>query len=145
MFKEFREFIARGNVIDLAVGIIIGSAFGGLVSSLVNDVVMPPVGLLLGGVDFSNLFINLSDKAYPSLKAAKDVGAPTLNYGLFMNNIINFLIISFVIFLLVRTVNQLKREPPPVTPTTRECPFCLSIIPLKASRCAHCTAEVRAS
>ncbi len=147
MLKEFREFIARGNVIDMAVGIIIGAAFGKIVGSLVDDIVMPPIGRLIGGIDFSNLFVSLSDQTYPSLKAAKDIGAPTLNYGLFLNNLINFLIISFVIFMLVRTVNRLKREQPePVAaPTAHDCPYCLSSIPLKATRCAHCTSEIRAA
>jgi large conductance mechanosensitive channel len=147
MLKEFREFIARGNVIDMAVGVIIGAAFGKIVSSLVADIIMPPIGLLIGGIDFSNLFVSLSGQTYPSLKAAQDVGAPTVNYGLFLNNLINFLIISFVIFMLVRGVNRLKRqEPAPAAaPTARDCPYCLSTIPLKATRCAHCTAEVRAA
>jgi large conductance mechanosensitive channel len=147
MLKEFREFIARGNVVDMAVGVIIGAAFGKIVSSLVADIVMPPIGLLIGGIDFSNLFLSLSGQTYPSLKAAQDVGAPTVNYGLFLNNLINFLIISFVIFMLVRGVNRLKREQPApaAAPTTRDCPYCLSTIPLKATRCAHCTAEVRAA
>jgi large conductance mechanosensitive channel len=147
MLKEFREFIARGNVMDMAVGIIVGAAFGKIVASLVDDMVMPPIGLLIGGLDFSNLFVSLSGQTYPSLKAAKDVGAPTLNYGLFLNNLINFLIISFVIFLLVRGVNRLKRQEaaPAAAPATRDCPYCLSSIPLKATRCAHCTADVRAA
>ena len=147
MLKEFREFIARGNVIDMAVGIIVGAAFGKIIASLVDDVVMPPVGLLIGGIDFSNLFVSLGGQAYPSLKAAKDAGAPTLNYGIFFNNIINFLIISFVIFMIVRSVNRLKRqEPAPAAaPTTRDCPYCLSTIPIKATRCPHCTSEVRAA
>jgi large conductance mechanosensitive channel len=147
MLKEFREFIARGNVIDMAVGVIIGAAFGKIVSSLVADIVMPPIGLLIGGIDFSNLFLSLGGQTYPSLKAAQDVGAPTVNYGLFLNNLINFLIISFVIFMLVRAVNRLKRQEPvpAAAPTTRDCPYCLSTIPLKATRCAHCTAEIRAA
>ena len=146
MLKEFREFIARGNVIDMAVGIIVGAAFGKIVASLVDDIVMPPVGLLLGGIDFSNLFLSLTGQTYPSLKAAKDVGAPTVNYGLFLNNVINFLIISFVIFMIVRAVNRLKRqEAPPPPPSGRDCPYCLSSIPIKATRCAHCTSEVRAA
>src|SRR5262245_44937295 len=147
MLKEFREFIARGNVMDMAVGIIVGAAFGKIVASLVDDIVMPPIGLLVGGIDFSNLFLSLSGQTYPSLKAAKNVGAPTVNYGMFFNNIINFLIISFVIFMLVRMVNRLKREEPApaAAPTSRDCPYCLSSIPLKATRCAHCTSEVRAA
>ena len=147
MLKEFREFIARGNVVDMAVGVIIGAAFGKIVASLVDDIVMPPIGLLIGGIDFSNLFLSLSGQTYPSLKAAKDVGAPTVNYGIFLNNLFNFLIISFVIFMLVRGVNRLKRQEPAPTaaPTTRDCPYCVSIIPLKATRCPHCTSEVRAA
>ena len=147
MLKEFREFIARGNVVDMAVGVIIGAAFGKIVASLVDDIVMPPIGLLIGGIDFSNLFLSLSGQMYPSLKAAKDVGAPTVNYGIFLNNLLNFLIIAFVIFMIVRTVNRLKRQEPAPTaaPTTRDCPYCVSIIPLKATRCPHCTSEVRAA
>jgi large conductance mechanosensitive channel len=145
MLKEFREFIARGNVIDMAVGIIVGAAFGKIVASLVDDIVMPPVGLLLGGIDFSNLFLSLTGQTYPSLKAAKDVGAPTVNYGLFLNNVINFVIISFVIFMIVRAVNRLKRQEAPPPPSGRDCPYCLSSIPIKATRCAHCTSEVRAA
>jgi large conductance mechanosensitive channel len=145
MIKEFREFIARGNVIDMAVGIIIGVAFGAIIMSFVNDVVMPPIGLLLGKVDFANLYINLSGTAYPSLEAAKAAGAATINYGLFINAIINFLIIAFVIFLIVRRVNAMKREAPPAPPETKECPFCISAIPIKATRCPNCTSELRPS
>jgi large conductance mechanosensitive channel len=147
MLKDFREFIARGNAFDLAVGVIIGGAFGGIVNSLVNDVVMPPIGVLLGGVDFTNLFLSLKGGAYPSLAAAKAAGAPTVAYGAFLNTIINFLIIAFVVFMLVRGVNRLKKQPPapePV-PTTKDCPHCLSTIPVKATRCAHCTSELRAA
>jgi len=147
MLKEFREFVSRGNVIDLAVGVIIGSAFGTIVSSLVNDIVMPPIGLLLGGVDFTNLFWSLSGQRFPSLAAAKAAGAPTLNYGVFLNAAINFFIIAFVLFMLLRTINRLKREPvaAPPPPSSKECPFCLSTIPLKATRCAHCTSDLRTS
>jgi large conductance mechanosensitive channel len=145
MIKEFREFIARGNVIDMAVGIIIGVAFGAIIMSFVNDVVMPPIGLLLGKVDFANLYINLSGTAYPSLEAAKAAGAATINYGLFINAIINFLIIAFVIFLIVRRVNAMKREAPPAPPETKECPFCISAIPIKATRCPNCTSELKLS
>jgi large conductance mechanosensitive channel len=147
MFQEFREFIARGNAFDLAVGIIMGTAFGNIVSSLVNDVLMPPIGLLLGGVDFSNLFISLSGQSYPSLASAKEAGAATINIGLFMNTVLNFLIVAFAIFVLVRMVNRLKRQPAPApaTPTTKACPHCLSTIPIGATRCAHCTAELRAA
>ncbi len=147
MLKDFREFIARGNAFDLAVGVIIGGAFGGIVTSLVNDVVMPPIGVLLGGVDFSNFFFNLKGGDYPSLAAAKAAGVPTIAYGAFLNTVINFLIVAFVIFLLVRGVNQLKRQPPApaAAPTTKDCTYCLSTIPLKATRCPHCTSELRAA
>jgi large conductance mechanosensitive channel len=145
MLKEFRDFIARGNVVDMAVGIIVGAAFTGIVTSLVNDVIMPPVGLLLGGVDFSNLFVALDWKHYPSLAAAKAAGAATVNYGVFVNTVVNFLIIAFAIFLLVRAVNRLRGPAPVAAPTTRDCPYCAMAIPLKASRCGHCTSEVRAA
>jgi large conductance mechanosensitive channel len=143
MFKEFREFALRGNVLDMAVGIIIGAAFGRIISSLVEDIIMPPIGLALGGVDFSSLFINLSGGDYPSVAAAKEAGAATLNYGIFLNTILNFLIIAFAIFLIVRQFNKAKREGPEPAPTTKDCPHCLMAIPLKATRCAHCTSEVR--
>jgi large conductance mechanosensitive channel len=144
MLKEFREFIARGSVVDLAIGVIIGAAFGKIVTSLVEDIVMPPIGLLLGRVDFSSLYINLSGQSYPSVAAAKAGGAPTINYGLFINTIIQFLIIAFVLFLIIKQVNRLKRkeEPESATPTTRDCPYCLEPIPLKAIRCAHCTSDL---
>ena len=147
MLKEFKEFVARGNVVDLAVGVIIGAAFGSIVTSLVNDIIMPPIGLLLGGVDFSNLFINLAGQDYSSLADAQKAGAPTINYGVFLNKVINFLIVAFVIFMLVRTINEMKREAPvpAAAPTTKDCPFCLSSIPIKATRCPHCTSEVRAA
>jgi large conductance mechanosensitive channel len=145
MLKEFKEFIARGNALDLAIGVIIGGAFGAIVSSLVADVIMPPIGLVLGHVDFSSLFLDLSGKSYPSLAAAKAAGAPTLNYGTFINTVINFLIVAFVIFMLVRGINQLRRQPPApaAAPTTKDCPECLSAIPIKATRCAHCTTSLR--
>jgi len=144
MLKEFKEFAMRGNVLDMAVGIIIGAAFGKIVSSLVEDVLMPPIGLLLGKVDFSSLFINLSGQSYPSLEAAKAAGAATLNYGIFINAIINFLIVAFAIFLLIKQVNRFtaKKEEAPAAPSTKDCPRCLSQIPIKASRCAHCTSDV---
>lgn len=147
MFKEFKEFAMRGSVVDLAVGIIIGGAFGKIVSSFVADVLMPPLGLLLGKMDFSNLFISLNGQQYASLQAAKAAGAPTLNYGLFANTMIDFLIVAFAIFLLVRTINRMKRQqdPAPVAPTTKDCPFCLSAIPLAATRCPHCTSALEAS
>jgi len=141
MLKEFKEFIMRGNVLDLAVAVVIGAAFGKIVASFVEDILMPPIGLALGGADFSNLFINLSGKAYPSVTAAKAAGAPTLNYGIFLNNIINFLIIAFAIFLLIKQINRLQKPAPAAAPvpTTKECPHCLSVIAIKATRCAHCT------
>lgn len=142
MFKEFKEFISKGNVADMAVGIIIGVAFGKIVTSFVSDILMPPLGLLLGKMDFSNLFINLSDTAYPTLVAAKAAGAATINYGVFINTVIDFIIVGFAIFLVIRQINRMKKAPPAAEPTTKECPFCLSTIPLKAGRCAHCTAEL---
>jgi large conductance mechanosensitive channel len=145
MFKEFKEFAMRGNVLDLAIGIIIGGAFGKIVSSLVSDLLMPTVGMLLGKMDFSNLFISLSGERYPSLQAAKDAGAATLNYGLFINSIIDFIIIAFAIFLLVRQINRLKRKEAPAAPVTKECPFCASTIPLKAVRCPQCTSQLEAA
>ncbi len=144
MLKEFREFAMRGNVIDLAVGVIIGAAFGKIVTSLVNDIIMPPLGLILGRVDFSNLFLDLSGKSYASLAAAKAAGAPTVNYGVFVNNVLDFLIVAFAVFLLVRGVNRLYRAPPPA-PTTRPCPYCLSAVPLAATRCPACTSAIVAS
>jgi large conductance mechanosensitive channel len=144
MLKEFKEFTLRGNVIDLAIGVIIGAAFGKIVTSFVNDILMPPIGLLLGNVDFSNLFINLSGQPYGSLEEAQAAGAATINYGLFINTVLDFIIVAFVIFLLVRQVNRMRREreAPPAEPTTRECPYCLSTVPLKATRCPHCTSEL---
>jgi large conductance mechanosensitive channel len=141
MLKEFREFALKGNAVDLAIGVIIGAAFGGIVTSLVNDILMPPIGKLLGGVDFSNLFLVLGGGTYASLKAAKEAGAPTVNYGVFLNTVINFLIIAFVLFMVVRTMNRLKREQPAPAPaaTTKECPFCATIIPIKAKKCPNCT------
>ncbi|MCX8038709.1 MAG: large conductance mechanosensitive channel protein MscL [Candidatus Sumerlaeia bacterium] len=143
MLKEFKEFAMRGNVLDMAVGIIIGGAFGKIVSSLVSDILMPPIGLLLGKLDFSNLFINLSGKSFDSLAAAKAAGAPTVNYGLFLNQVIDFMIVAFAVFLLVKQVNRLKRAPAPAAPTTKECPYCVSVIPIKASRCPQCTSELK--
>lgn len=143
MFKEFREFAVKGNAMDMAVGIIIGAAFGAVVKSLVDDVIMPPIGLLLGKVDFSNLFLNLSGGEYSSLAAAREAGAATLNYGLFLNTIISFVIVSFAVFLLVKTLNRLRREEPVEEEvTTKECPFCHTEIPLAAVRCPHCTSEL---
>lgn len=142
MLKEFREFISKGNAFDLAIGVIMGAAFGAIVNSLVKDVLMPPIGLIMGGVDFSSLFLSLSGQSYPTLAAAQAAGAPTLNYGVFLNQLVNFLIVAFVVFLLVKSINQLRRQPPPPEPTSRDCPFCLSSIPLKARRCAHCSADI---
>ena len=141
MLKEFRDFIHRGNVVDLAVAVIMGAAFGAIVTSLVNDVLMPPVGLLLGKVDFATLFIDLSTKHYATLKDAKAAGAATINYGVFLNAVINFTIVSFVVFLVVKQANRMKPKPVPA-PATKECPLCLSTIPAAARRCAHCTADL---
>jgi len=152
MLKEFKEFVMRGNVVDMAVGIIIGVAFGTIINSLVADVIMPPIGLLLGNVDFSNLFIVLKEGAkasppYESLAAAKAAGATSINYGIFINTIITFLIVAFAVFLLIRSINKLKRqeEAPPAVPTTKECTHCFSTIPIKATRCPHCTSELKAA
>jgi large conductance mechanosensitive channel len=145
MYNEFKEFIMRGNVVDLAIGVVIGAAFGKIVTSFVEDILMPPIGLLLGNADFSNLFINLSGKDYPSVAAAKQAGAATLNYGIFFNNILNFVIIAFAIFLLIKQINRMNRPAPAAaaSPTTKDCPYCLSAVPLKATKCAHCTSELK--
>ena len=143
MFKEFKEFIARGNVIDLAVGIIIGAAFGKIITSLVNDIVMPPIGLLLGGVDFQNLFINLSDRNFDKLADAKAAAAPTINYGVFINTILEFLIVAFVVFLVVKSINRMHRQPEELPPTVKACPFCISSIPVQATRCPSCTSQLQ--
>jgi large conductance mechanosensitive channel len=152
MFKDFKEFVMRGSVVDMAIGIVIGAAFGAIVKSFVDDVLMPPIGLLLGNVDFSNLFITLKEGAkaagpYASLAAAKAAGAVTLNLGIFINTIISFIIIAFAVFLVIKAINRMKREEeaPAAAPTTKECPYCLSAIPLKASRCPHCTSELGAA
>jgi large conductance mechanosensitive channel len=144
MLSEFKAFLMRGNVVDLAVAVVIGAAFGAIVTSFVNDLLMPPIGLALGRVNFSDLFISLSGQSYPNLAAAKAAGAPTINYGVFLNTIINFVIIGFVVFLLVRQVNRLTAAPaaPAAAPTTKECAFCASMIPIKAKRCPHCTSEL---
>jgi len=145
MLKEFKEFAMKGNVVDMAVGIILGGAFGKIISSMVSDILMPPIGLLLGKVDFSSLFVNLSGQTYNSLASAKQAGAPTLNYGAFLNTVLDFLIIAFVVFLLVKQVNRLKKAdaaPAPAPPPSKDCPRCLSAIPVKASRCAFCTSDV---
>jgi len=149
MLKEFKEFAMRGNVIDMAVGIIIGAAFGGIVNSFVSDVIMPPIGLLLGKVDFTNLYMILRDGAvtgpFASLAEAKKAGAVTISYGVFINTIINFLILVFVVFLFIRSINKLRRreEAPPALPTTKECTYCFSAISMKATRCPHCTSELK--
>ena len=148
MMKAFKEFVVRGNVLDMAVGIVIGAAFGKIVSSFVDDILMPPIGLLLGKVDFTNLFINLSDKPLASLAEAKAAGAPVIKYGVFINTVLDFLIVAFVIFLVVKQVNALKRQEeaaPPPAPATKECPFCASTIALKAKRCPQCTSEITAA
>jgi len=145
VLKEFKEFAMKGNVVDMAIGIIIGAAFGKIVSSLVSDVLMPPIGRLLGNLDFTNLFITLNGQTYDSLKAATDAGAPTINYGVFINTVIDFVIVAFVIFLLIKQMNRLKKEAPAPAPTTKECPYCLTQIALKATRCPACTSEVKAA
>jgi large conductance mechanosensitive channel len=151
MFKEFKEFAARGNVVDMAVGIIIGGAFGTIVSSLVADILMPSISLLLGDVDFANRFAVLKEGMtpgpYASLADAKKAAAVTLNYGVFINEMVSFLIVAFAVFLLVRAINRLKRQEvaPAAAPTTKECPYCLSVVDLKATRCAHCTSELKAA
>ncbi len=145
MWKEFKEFIMRGTVMDLAVGIVIGAAFGAIVTSLVKDIIMPPIGLLLGKINFTDLFINLSGTQYSSLKAAQDAGAATINYGLFLNTIINFIIVALAIFFVVKGVNRMRKPAPaaaPAAPTTKECPHCFTEIPLKATRCPNCTSEL---
>jgi large conductance mechanosensitive channel len=142
MLKEFKEFAMRGKVLDIAVGIIVGAAFGRIVSSMVDDILMPPIGRLLGGVDFSNLFVSLNGQIYPSLAAAKAAGAATINYGLFLNTIINFLIVAFAVFLLVKQVNRLQKPAPAAAPSNKDCPFCLLAIPIKATRCPHCTSQL---
>ena len=145
MLKEFKEFAVRGNVIDLAVGIIIGAAFTKIVNSLVNDVIMPPVGRILGKGDFSNFFINLSDQPVASVAEAKKAGIATLNYGIFINTVFEFVIVAFAVFILVRQINRLKIEAPPAPPDTRECPYCISAVPRGATRCPQCTSELKAA
>ena len=144
MLKEFKAFALRGNVIDLAIGVIIGGAFGKIVSSFVNDIIMPPIGLVLGKVNFADLFVALDGKTYESLAKAQEVGAPTLNYGAFINTIIDFIIIALVIFFVVKQINKMatKPAPAPAAPTTKECPYCFTAIPIPATRCPHCTSEL---
>ncbi|HYV03411.1 MAG TPA: large-conductance mechanosensitive channel protein MscL [Blastocatellia bacterium] len=145
MLKEFKEFIAKGNVIDLAVGLVIGAAFGKIITSLVADVVMPPIGMLLGGVDFNNLFVTLKGQHFDTLKAAKDGGAVTVNYGVFISTCIEFLIVAFVIFLVVKAVNRLKRQPAELPPTMKACAYCCSSIAIEATRCPQCTSDLKAA
>ncbi|MGZ4031819.1 MAG: large-conductance mechanosensitive channel protein MscL [Tumebacillaceae bacterium] len=142
MWKEFREFAMKGSVIDLAIGVIIGGAFGKIVTSFVNDVLMPPLGLLIGRVDFSNLFINLGFKHYDSLAQAKAAGAATINYGIFLNNVLDFLIVAFSMFLVIKQINRFKRKEEPKKEITKDCPYCLSSIPIAAVKCGHCTSEL---
>jgi|SRR5579859_3568695 len=144
MFKEFKAFIMRGNVVDLAVGIIIGAAFTQIVNSLVKDIIMPPIGLVTGGLDFSNLFISLNGQHFNKLADAQAAGAPTINYGIFITNVIDFIIVAFVVFLLIRAIQHLMPPPPPAADTTRDCPYCLSKIPKAATRCPNCTSQVEA-
>jgi large conductance mechanosensitive channel len=144
MLKEFREFAMRGNVVELAVALVIGAAFGKIVASFVTDILMPPIGLALGNVDFSNLFVSLSGQTYPTLAAAKAAGAATLNYGLFLQTIVDFVIVAFAIFMIVRQLNRMKR-PAPAAPATQSCRFCFSPIDLRASRCPHCTSQLKAA
>lgn len=143
MIKEFKEFIQKGNVMDMAVGFIMGAAFGKIVASLINDVLMPPIGLLLGKVDFGSLFINLSGRPYDSLAAAKAAGAPVIAYGAFLNTLLEFLIVALAVFLLVKWINAFRKKPAPAAPTTKDCPYCLSAVPLRAVRCPHCTSELK--
>jgi large conductance mechanosensitive channel len=145
MWKEFKAFAMRGNVLDMAVGIIIGAAFGRIITSLVGDILMPPIGLILGKVDFSSLFLNVSGKSYATLAEAKAANAATINYGIFLNTVIDFVIVAFVIFLLVRQVNKWNKPAPAPAPTTKDCPYCFSAIPIKATRCPNCTSELRAA
>ncbi|MGA2262971.1 MAG: large conductance mechanosensitive channel protein MscL [Acidobacteriota bacterium] len=143
MFKEFKEFAVKGNVLDMAVGIVMGVAFGKIITSFVNDVIMPPIGLLLGNVDFSSLFINLSGHPYQTIAEAKAAGAATVNYGVFFNTILDFLIVALVMFLMIRQINRLKKAPAPAPVSTKECGHCFSTIPIKATRCPHCTSDLK--
>jgi large conductance mechanosensitive channel len=145
MLKEFKEFAVKGNMVDLAIGVVLGAAFGAVIASLVKDILMPPLGKLVGGVDFTDLFVVLGRDTYPSLKAAKDAGAATINYGLFINTIINFILVAWALFFVVKAVNAARARPAPAAPTEKECPYCLSKIPLRATRCAHCTSGLSAA
>jgi large conductance mechanosensitive channel len=142
MFKEFKAFIMRGNVLDLAVAVIIGAAFGAIVTSAVNDVIMPPIGMLLGKVDFKDFFLSLDGQSFPTLAAAKAAGAPVIAYGLFLNAVINFLIVGFAVFLVVRAANKLQKPAPAAEATTKDCPFCFTAIPIPAKRCPNCTSQL---
>ncbi len=143
MISEFKEFAMRGNVLDMAVGIIIGAAFGSIVNSLVKDVIMPPIGMIMGGINFADMFVALDGKSYESLAVAQAAAAPTINYGLFINSIINFIIVALAIFLLIRQVNAAKKKPAPPEPNSKECPFCKESIPKTAIRCPHCTSDLK--
>lgn len=143
MLKDFRDFVMKGNVIDLAVAVVIGAAFGKIIASLTNDIILPPIGMLLGQVNFTDLFISLDGKQYASLAIAQAAGAPTINYGVFINTIIDFIIVAFVIFLIVRTMNKMKSQPAPSAPSTKECPHCYTQIPIPATRCPNCTSDLK--
>ena len=143
VLKELKEFMMRGNVVDMAVGVIVGGAFGKIVSSLVSDIIMPPIGMLTGGINFADMFIALDGEAYASLAEAQAVSAPTINYGLFINAVISFIIVAFAVFMLVRQINALKRQPAPLDPTTKECPYCKETIAIGAIKCKHCTADLK--
>jgi large conductance mechanosensitive channel len=142
MLKDFKEFAMRGNVLDLAVAVILGAAFGKIITSFVNDVMMPPLGVLIGNVDFTNLFVDLTGRGFNTLAEAKAAGAATINYGLFVNTLLDFLLVSFAVFLLIRQINRLKAKPAEVAVTTKECPYCISLVPLQAKRCPHCTSQL---
>lgn len=142
MIREFKEFAMRGSMLDLAIGIVLGAAFGRIITSVVNDILMPPIGLMLGGLDFASLFIALKGGPYPSVAAAKAAGAPTINYGMFLNTVVDFVLVAAVLFLVVKQVNRMRRQPD-ATPTTKPCPFCLSTVPLKAVRCPYCTSDLK--
>lgn len=144
MIREFKEFAMRGSMLDLAIGIVLGAAFGRIITSVVNDILMPPIGLMLGGLDFASLFIALKGGPYPSVAAAKAAGAPTINYGMFLNTVVDFVLVAAVLFLVVKQVNRMRRQPD-ATPTTKPCPFCLSTVPLKAVRCPYCTSDLKAA
>ena len=142
MLKEFKAFVMKGNVLDLAVAVIIGAAFGAIVTSMVNDIIMPPIGMILGHMDFKELFLSLNGQSYATMAAAKAAAAPVMAYGQFLNTVINFLIVAFVIFMVVRTANKLQRAPAPAAPTTKDCKFCCQAIPIPATRCPHCTSQL---